>query len=116
MCGIIGGNLFKDKEDLVSSLKTISHRGRDFTDVKIFPSKMNLGHNRLSIQDLSPKSNQPFQSSCGRFHLVFNGELWKSTFDEWNDKLRKKYQPNTQPRNNDENTWDFSHHIKEIRR
>ena len=91
MCGIIGGNLFKDKEDLISSLKTISHRGTDNSDVKIFPSKMYLGHNRLSIQDLSPKSNQPFQSSCGRYHIVFNGELWKSTFDEWNDKLRKKY-------------------------
>ena len=92
MCGIIGGNLFKNKEDLIFSLKTISHRGRDFTDVRIFPSKMYLGHNRLSIQDLSPKSNQPFQSSCGRFHLVFNGELWKSTFDEWNERLRMKYQ------------------------
>ena len=52
---------------------------------------MHLGHNRLSIQDLTPKSNQPFQSSCGRYYLVFNGELWKSTFDDWNDKLRKKY-------------------------
>ena len=91
MCGIIGGNLFKDKEGLISSLKTISHRGTDNSDIKVFQSGMYLGHNRLSIQDLSPKSNQPFQSSCGRYHLVFNGELWKSTFDEWNDKLRKKY-------------------------
>jgi len=91
MCGIIGGNLFKNKEDLINSLKTISHRGTDNTDIKVFQSGMYLGHNRLSIQDLSPKSNQPFQSSCGRYYLVFNGELWKSTFDEWNDKLRKKY-------------------------
>lgn len=35
-----------------------------------------LAHRRLSIIDLDPQANQPFASSDGRFHLVYNGELY----------------------------------------
>lgn len=35
-----------------------------------------LGHRRLSIQDLDSRSNQPFHSKCGRYIIVFNGELY----------------------------------------
>lgn len=52
---------------------------------------MMLGHNRLSIQDLSTSADQPMVSEDGRYYIVFNGELWKSTFDKFDTPLRNKY-------------------------
>ena len=55
------------------------HRGPDDTgDVAIVNGRATtvLGHNRLSIIDLSPQGHQPMQSPDGRFTLVFNGEIY----------------------------------------
>jgi asparagine synthase (glutamine-hydrolysing) len=35
-----------------------------------------LGNTRLAIQDLSASGTQPIRSHCGRFTLVFNGEIY----------------------------------------
>lgn len=35
-----------------------------------------LGHRRLAILDLDPRSNQPMSSLCGRYQIVFNGEIY----------------------------------------
>ena len=38
--------------------------------------KIALGHRRLSILELSEAGHQPMESSCGRFVLSFNGEIY----------------------------------------
>ena len=35
-----------------------------------------LGHRRLAILDLDPRAGQPMQSACGRYVVVFNGEIY----------------------------------------
>ena len=35
-----------------------------------------LGHNRLSILDLSKSGSQPMTSLCGRYTITFNGEIY----------------------------------------
>jgi asparagine synthase (glutamine-hydrolysing) len=35
-----------------------------------------LGHRRLAILDLDARSNQPMVSGCGRYVIVFNGEIY----------------------------------------
>jgi asparagine synthase (glutamine-hydrolysing) len=37
---------------------------------------MGFGHRRLSIIDLSERANQPMISACGRYAIVFNGEIY----------------------------------------
>ena len=76
MCGIIGGNGFNNKTIKVGLDKTI-HRGRDnssFVDIGGFL----VGHNRLSIQDLSDTANQPMFDVDNQVCIVYNGELWDS--------------------------------------
>jgi hypothetical protein len=58
MCGIIGGNWFISKEQTNIHLNKIIHRGRDASQVDVVDN-FYIGHNRLSIQDLSSSANQP---------------------------------------------------------
>lgn len=91
MCGILGGTLVKNIDDLKAGLVSMMHRGTDGNTIFSFNSGMKLAHNRLSIQDLSESADQPMMSECGRYYLAFNGELWKSTFDKFDKSLRDKY-------------------------
>jgi asparagine synthase (glutamine-hydrolysing) len=53
------------------------HRGPDATGTHVDPSgPALLGHNRLSIIDLSEAGRQPMSSADGQLHVVFNGEIY----------------------------------------
>jgi len=78
MCGIAGFyNQGIDKEEanvlLGKMLACTHHRGPDYTGSKSV-SPAYLGHNRLSIIDLSDAANQPMQHFG--FDIVFNGEIY----------------------------------------
>lgn len=77
MCGIAGIIGIKEnaQETMRSMLQLQAHRGPDATEIWKDENCI-LGHNRLSIIDLSTSANQPMQSHCGRFVIVFNGEIY----------------------------------------
>lgn len=55
----------------------IHHRGPDVGDAWLDEEVgLVLGHQRLAVQDLSPAGAQPMHSVCGRYVLVFNGEIY----------------------------------------
>jgi len=87
MCGI-AGFIFPNatKSSLSQMTQTLIHRGPDFTG-NYFDEKWNLGlgHTRLSIIDLSNEANQPYHSDCGRYVMVFNGEVYN--YKEIKNKL-----------------------------
>lgn len=77
MCGIAGiiGQHPENHQRMQSMLLAQKHRGPDamesWKDENVF-----FGHNRLSIIDLSHEANQPMHSKCGRYVIVFNGEIY----------------------------------------
>ena len=75
MCGIVG-ILNQGQEKLVEPvLDLISHRGPDDKQF-LRQNGTVLGHTRLAIRDLSDLGRQPMTSACGRFIIVFNGEIY----------------------------------------
>lgn len=60
-----------------NSLSRLVHRGPD-NQSTFRKDDFVFGHVRLSIQDLSVDANQPFLSTCGRYVLCFNGEIYNS--------------------------------------
>jgi asparagine synthase (glutamine-hydrolysing) len=76
MCGIAGIIGAFDMYQLDAMLLSQHHRGPDATGKYNDGNFAVLGHNRLSIIDLSAQSNQPFLDSSGRYVLVFNGEIY----------------------------------------
>lgn len=86
MCSINGFN-FQD-EDLIKKMnKTTKHRGPDDSGVFI-SKKWSLGHNRLSIIDLSKAGRQPMISSDQKLVIVYNGEIYN--FQEIKSELKRK--------------------------
>ena len=84
MCGFTGF-LTTDSTVSAGSFETlvtrmalaIKHRGPDDAGAWVdAEAGIALGHRRLSIIDLSLAGHQPMHSVCGRFVLVFNGEIY----------------------------------------
>jgi len=78
MCGIVGFASQKlERNTLMQMASTLTHRGPDaaghFFDDQ---AAVGLAHRRLSILDTSDAANQPFTSGCGRYVMVYNGELY----------------------------------------
>jgi len=74
MCGILALlNTSHSKTKLKDALLEMKHRGPDFQNDLVIDNVF-LGHNRLSIIDLQPRSNQPFTSN--KYHMIYNGEIY----------------------------------------
>jgi asparagine synthase (glutamine-hydrolysing) len=90
MCGFVGvldttvaGVV--DQAQLRPALSAIAHRGPDAEGLWT-RGPIGFGHRRLSILDTSAAGTQPMHSACGRFTIVFNGEVYN--FIELRAELR----------------------------
>lgn len=79
MCGIIGllGTGAAHSESFDAWRDRLHHRGPDDAGTWVSScGRAMLGHRRLSILDLSAAGHQPMVSACGRYVIVFNGEVY----------------------------------------
>lgn len=85
MCGIAGFQYSSSSEVVLTerhdrlneAVHSMLRRGPDSKG--LYESNCHssyLGHTRLAIQDLDPRSNQPFLSTNKRYSIVFNGEIY----------------------------------------
>ncbi len=80
MCGITGFYTknnpdFVSREELDKMTSCLVHRGPDATG-SYYTDLIGLGHQRLSILDLSNDANQPMESHSMRYVCVYNGEVY----------------------------------------
>src|SRR3954453_14375997 len=83
MCGISGmalsvqSGLTMDTRKAERMRDILAHRGPD--DKGLFvDGTVALGHRRLSIVDVAA-GHQPMTNEDGRFHIVYNGEIYNHT-------------------------------------
>lgn len=89
MCGIAGFNGQGDRALLTRMLRIIKHRGPDAEGIyEAASAGIGLGHVRLSIIDLSEKSNQPLWDATNQICVVFNGEIYN--YRELRGELTRK--------------------------
>jgi len=80
MCGLFG-IIYNDTKQSLDDARVraiVSHlrkRGPDFQD-SVSQQGITFIHSRLAILDLEKRSNQPFFSVCGRYVMVYNGEVY----------------------------------------
>lgn len=82
MCGIVGAVGLGLPGGIRNSLELLRHRGPDVSGSAqgMFGDRWSwqVGHTRLSINDLSEAGNQPLISEDSTIELVFNGEIYNS--------------------------------------
>jgi len=89
MCGFTTEyslNTLISKPEFIGLLNLSQKRGPDSQGYWSDGTSVQLGFNRLAIQDLSVAGQQPMQSPQKRFTIVFNGEIYNQL------ALRKKLQ------------------------
>jgi len=91
MCGIVGSFSVNNSfsiDDIRKASAAIKHRGPDgegfYND-----NFVRLAHRRLSIIDLDSRASQPMYSSCNRYVMVYNGEIYN--YVELRNELEAKY-------------------------
>lgn len=88
MCGIYGTTIRYNQETIEKKLQLMRFRGPDnIASLSLDTcdgTQITLGHVRLSIVDLDPRSNQPFRYN-DNLSIVFNGEVYNYK------ELRKQY-------------------------
>jgi len=79
MCGICGIISTQPSPTATLSVRNmnqaLAHRGPD-SEGYFNDNFAALAHKRLSIIDLSPSGAQPMKSNCGRYVMVYNGEIY----------------------------------------
>ncbi|MEJ5232951.1 MAG: asparagine synthase (glutamine-hydrolyzing) [Geminicoccaceae bacterium] len=66
-----------DERELVAIRDAMAARGPDGAGLWLHgEGRIGLAHRRLAIIDLDPRADQPMVSACGRFRIVFNGEIY----------------------------------------
>ncbi|CAN7507375.1 asparagine synthase (glutamine-hydrolyzing) [Bosea sp. LjRoot90] len=76
MCGLFASVGFEPDR---SRIDIVAHRGPDGRGWQTYVSQAGpvaLGHRRLAIIDVSDAGLQPMPDASGRYHLVFNGEIY----------------------------------------
>ena len=83
MCGLTGflqrgeGNSERFRPIVGAMASQLVHRGPDDSGVWVdADAGIALGFRRLAILDLTPEGHQPMLSACGRYVIVFNGEVY----------------------------------------
>lgn len=93
MCGIAGKTDWNSaslgRQEAVRKITAaLKHRGPD-ADGQIDLEQISLGHRRLSIIDLSENASQPMSTADGRYHIVYNGEVYN--FPELRKDLERNF-------------------------
>lgn len=97
MCGLLfTTNPNITKTQFTSSLALMKARGPDSPLGYYNAGGVQLGHNRLKIIDLDNRSNQPFTSTCGRYIIVFNGEIYNFRLIQKKFKFRLRTESDTE--------------------
>ena len=90
MCGIVGvvdiNKNIINKDNLLKFNNFLSHRGPDDSGIFI-KNNIGLGHNRLSILDLTDAGKQPMTYKNSGLHISYNGEIYN--YIEIKDELKK---------------------------
>src|SRR5262249_8490675 len=83
MCGLAGLLSFApdrhpvEEKLLLEMREAVAHRGPDGAGLWLAEDRrIGLAHRRLSIIDLSAAALQPMASLDGRYHIIYNGEVY----------------------------------------
>lgn len=88
MCGLFASVGFEPDPGRID---IVAHRGPDGRGWQVYGSgagPVALGHRRLAIIDVSDAGLQPMADASGRYHLVFNGEIYN--YIELREEMRSK--------------------------